>query len=211
MGKKKKKNRSRKNPAHGLDPVRKAGQHLAAGRFRQAADIYKVLCKTDRDGFLAPFKAAYEGLYRQRLEKGLIEEAVMIIDQLEKISGDSALHERIELHLKREDFAKAADTAAKLLSVSVLCADKNTAAAADALVLAFEPVPAEAGLPESIRGDLDRIRSALKSVAGESLHDALEMIKPIGIRSIFAAWKWLIKGLCAFYGREDEKAIAAFG
>ena len=210
MGKKKKKNRPGKKAAHGLDPVRKAGEHLAAGRFRQATDIYKVLCKTDRDGFLAPLKAAYEGLYRQRLEKGLFEEAVMIIDQLEKISGDSALHERIALHLKREDFPKAADAAARLLTAAHRSTGQEDAAA-DALVLAFDPVPAEAGLPEGVRGDLDRIRSALKSVAGESLHDALEMIKPIGIRSIFVAWKWFIKGLCAFYGREDEKAIAAFG
>ncbi len=41
MGKKKKKNRPGKKAAHGLDPVRKAGEHLAAGRFRQAVDIYK--------------------------------------------------------------------------------------------------------------------------------------------------------------------------
>ncbi|MGB8336695.1 MAG: hypothetical protein WCE56_19515 [Desulfobacterales bacterium] len=210
MGKKKKKNRPGKKAAHGLDPVRKAGEHLAAGRFRQAVDIYKDLCKTDRDGFLAPLKAAYEGLYRQRLEKGLFEEAVMIIDQLEKISGDSALHERIALHFKREDFPKAADAAARLLTAAHRSTGQEDAAA-DALVLAFDPVPAEAGLPEGVRGDLDRIRSALKSVAGENLRDALEMIKPIGIRSIFVAWKWLIKGLCAFYGREDEKAIAAFG
>ncbi len=86
---------------------------MAAGRFRQAVDVYKMLCKTDRDNFSAPLKAAYEGLYRQRLEKGLFEEAAMVVDQLEKLSGDSAFHERVTLHLKREDYPKAADAAAR--------------------------------------------------------------------------------------------------
>ncbi|MFZ1957259.1 MAG: hypothetical protein WAU34_17365 [Desulfobacterales bacterium] len=210
MGKKKKKNRPGKKGAHGLDPVRKAGEHLAAGRFRQAVDIYKVLCKTDRDGFLAPLKTAYEGLYRQRLEKGLFEEAAMVVDQLEKLSGNSAFHERVSLYLKREDYPKAADAAAKVLSAPDRFSDKEAATAADALVVAFDPVPAESALPAEVRRDLGRIRSALESVAGESRQDALERIKLIGTRSLFASWKWLIKGLCAFYGREDEKAVAAF-
>ena len=210
MGKKKKKNRSRKNPAHVPDPKRKAREHLSAGRFRQAVDAYKVLCKTDRDSFLAPLKAAYEGLYRQRLEKGLFEEAAMVVDQLEKLSGDSAFHERVTLHLKREDYPKAADAAAKVLSSPDRFSGKEAATAADALVVAFDPVPAESVLPAEVRQDLDRIRSALESVAGGSRQDALERIQPIGIRSLFASWKWLIKGLCAFYGRDDKKAVAAF-
>jgi tetratricopeptide (TPR) repeat protein len=210
MGKKKKKNRPGKKAAHGHDPVRKAGEHLAAGRFRQAVDLYKVLCKTDRDGFLAPLKAAYEGLYRQRLEKGLFEEAAMVVDQLEKLSGGSAFHERVKLYLKREDYPKAADAAAKVLSAPDRNSDKEAVTAADALVVAFDPVPAESTLPAEVRQDLDRIRSALESVAGGSRQDALERIKLIGTRSLFASWKWLIKGLCAFYGREDEKAVAAF-
>ena len=210
MGKKKKKKRSRKNPAHAPDPARKAGEHLSAGRFRQAVDAYKVLCKTDRDRFLAPLKAAYEGLYRQRLEKGLFEEAAMVVDQLENLFGDSAFHERVTLHLKREDYPKAADAAAKVLSAPDRFSDKEAATAADALVVAFDPVPAESALPAEVRQDLDRIRSALESVAGGSRQDALERIQPIGIRSLFASWKWFIKGQCAFYGREDKKAVAAF-
>jgi len=210
MGKKKKKNRSRKHPAHVPDPTQKAREHLSAGRFRQAVDAYKALCKTDRDGFLAQLKAAYEGLYRQRLEKGLFEEAAMVVDQLEKLSGDSAFHERVTLHLKREDYPKAADAAAKVLSTPDRFSGQEMATAADALVVAFDPVPAEGALPAEVRQDLGRIRSALESVAGESRQDALERIKPIGTRSLFASWKWLIKGLCAFYGREDEKAVAAF-
>lgn len=65
-------------------------------------------------------------------------------------------------------------------------------------------------LPPKIFSDLDRIRAALKSVAGESWQKALDKIKPIGTRSIFASWKLFIKGLCAFYGQEDEKALTTF-
>ncbi|MGW8186154.1 MAG: tetratricopeptide repeat protein [Desulfobacterales bacterium] len=210
MGKKKKKNRSRKNLAQVSDPTRKAREHLAAGRFRQAVDAYKVLCKTDRDGYLAPLKAAYEGLYRQRLEKGLFEEAAMVLDQLEKLSGDSAFFERVALYLKRAEYPKAADAAAKVLSTPDRISDKEALTAVDALVVAFDPAPAENALPAQVRQDLGRIRSALESMAGEHREDALERIKPIGTRSLFSSWKWLIKGMGAFYGREDEKAVAAF-
>lgn len=70
MGKKKK--LSRKNPVQVSDPRRKAEEHLAAGRFRQAADIYKVLCKTDRDGILTPLKKAYRGVVLTAVGKGAV-------------------------------------------------------------------------------------------------------------------------------------------
>jgi hypothetical protein len=57
---------------------------------------------------------------------------------------------------------------------------------------------------------MERIQSALKAVTEQSYAPALEAIKPIGLRSIFISWKWLVKGLCAFYGQEDGKALAAF-
>ena len=173
-------------------------------------DAYKALLKTDHDRFLSPLKAAYEGLYRQRLEKGLLDEAAMIIGQLEKLGGDAAAKALIVLNLKRENYLQAADAGARLLTAENRPSDQ-AGAAADALVLAFDPAPAEAALPEAFRGDLERIRSALKSVSGSNFQDALAAIKPIGLRSSFVSWKWLVKGLCAFYGREDDKAVAAFG
>ncbi|MGB8427359.1 MAG: hypothetical protein WCD88_16345 [Desulfobacterales bacterium] len=210
MGKKRKKNRTGKKPVRIADLPQKAGAHLAAGRFRQAVDAYKALLKTDHDGYLSPLITAYEGLYRQRLEKGLLEEAAMIIDQMENLSGDSAVGAHIALNLKRENYHQAAEAAARLLSAENRFRGQE-GAAADALVLAFEPMPAETVLPQGLRGDLGRVRSALKSVSGSNFQDALAVIKPIGIRSIFVSWKWLIKGLCAFYGRKDDKAVAAFG
>jgi tetratricopeptide (TPR) repeat protein len=39
---------------------------------------------------------------------------------------------------------------------------------------------------------------------------ALSHIRSIGLRSLFSDWKWLIKGICAFYNHEDSKAQTAF-
>lgn len=210
MGKKKKKNRSRKTPGPSPNLARKAAEHLAAGRFRQAVDAYKVLYKTDQDGYRPALKAAYEGLYRQRAEKGLLEEAAMVIAQVEALSGEPAFSERLGLHLRSRDFPQAAHIAAGVLSAPDRFSAEASRQAADVLVAVFDPVPAEKTLPPEIRGDLDRIRQALASVTEEHWQEALDKIKPIGTRSIFASWKLFIKGLCAFYGKEDGKALVAF-
>ncbi len=210
MGKKKKKKRSGKTTSRPPNLARKAAEHLAAGRFRQAVDAYKKLYKTDRDGYRASLKAAYEGLYRQRIAKGLLEEAAMVVAQIEALSGEPAFDERLRLCLKRQDFAQAAHIAGEALCAPDRFSTQEMQRAADVLVVAFDPVPAERALPPNIFSDLDRIRAALKSVAGESWQEALDKIKPIGTRSVFASWKLFIKGLCAFYGQEDEKALTAF-
>ncbi len=187
-----------------------AQNHLLHGRFRQAVDDYKTLTKQDRDAHLPGLRAAYEGLYKQRLGKGMLAEAGMVLDQLERLSGDTLSVDGIRLRLKGRKFAEAAEVARKVLAGGAHLPAQDGALAADALVTAFEQIPALNDLPDSVGDHLQRIQTALKAVAEQDYPQALSAIKVVGLQSIFFSWKCLIKGYCAFYGQEDAKALAAF-
>jgi tetratricopeptide (TPR) repeat protein len=187
-----------------------AQNHLSTGRFRQAVDDYKALIKQDPDAYLPGLRAAYEGLYKQRLDKGMLAEAGMVLDQLGKLPGDAHCVESIRLWLKSREFAKAAGVAIKVLAGDVQIPPQESALVADALVMAFEESPPPQDLPDSVGDHLQRIQTALAAVAGQKYQRALSAIRVIGLQSIFFSWKCLVKGYCAFYSQEDAKALAAF-
>jgi tetratricopeptide (TPR) repeat protein len=189
---------------------RQARNHLSTGRFRQAVDHYKALIKQDPDAYLPGLRAAYEGLYKQRLDKGMLAEAAMVLDQLEKLPGDAHCVESIRLWLKSREFAKAAGVAIKVLAGGARMPPQEGALVADALVMAFEESPPPQALPDSVGDHLQRIQTALAAVAGQNYQRALSEIRVIGLQSIFFSWKCLVKGYCAFYRQEDAKALAAF-
>jgi len=211
MGKKKNKKHKAMQKTRTAQPLeRQAAEHLAAGRFRQAADAYKELFKKDPETYRSHLRASYEGLYKKRLQKGMVQEAAMVLEHIEKLAGNRPCAESIRLWCKRQQFAKAAQVAADVLGAADALPGQDAALAADALITAFDEMPRPSGLSEAVRCDLGRIQTALKAIAEKSYGLALEAIKPIGLRSIFISWKWLVKGLCAFYAHEDGKALAAF-
>jgi tetratricopeptide (TPR) repeat protein len=210
MAKKNKKNRRKAKSLNPKTLEQRAQNYLSTGRFRQAVDDYKVLVKHNQDAFLPGLQAAYKGLYNQRLEKGMKEEAGMILVQLEKLPGHMPVAESIRLLHKDREFAKAAAVAIKVLSKCATLSKRDAALVADALVTAFDDIPPPKDLPESVDDQLQRIHTALKAVAEQKYSEALAAIKTIGLRSIFFSWKCLIKGYCAFYNQEDFKALASF-
>lgn len=187
-----------------------AQNHLSAGRFRQAVNDYKALIKQDRNVYLPGLQAAYEGLYKQRLDKGMLAEAGMVLDQLEKLPGDTHCVESIRLWLKSREFTKAAGVAIRVLAGGAKVPPQGGALAADALVTAFDQIPPPNDLPDLVGDHLQRIHTALKAVAEQKYQQALAAVKMIGLQSIFFSWKCLIKGYCAFYCQEDFKALTAF-
>lgn len=210
MAKKKKKKSGGSKVLYPKTLEQQAKNHLSAGRFRQAVDHYKALIKQDPDAYLPGLRAAYEGLYKQRLDKGMLVEAGMVLDQLEKLPGDAHSVESIRLWLKSREFAKAAGVAIKVLAGGVQIPPQEGALVADALVMAFEESPPPQALPDAVGDHLQRIQTALAAVAGQAYQRALSAVRDIGLQSIFFSWKCLVKGYCAFYSQEDAKALAAF-
>jgi hypothetical protein len=213
MSKKKRKKRKKNQNSKKLTPpvlALRAKNHLTSGRFRQAVADYKTLMQQDRDAYLPGLRAAYKGLYKQRLDKAMLKEAAMILSQIENLPGDEPCLESIRLLFKKEEFAEAAAVAAEALAGGVRLSRHNGALAADALVTALEEHLPPQTLPESVCDHLQRIETALQAVAAQNYSKALAAIKVIGLQSIFFSWKCLIKGYCSFYRQEDSKALAAF-
>lgn len=212
MAKKKKKKKGKggasQAPASPQEIQARAQAHLEAGRYRQALDAFKQLAKADPDAPTDGIQAARQGLYRQMLDKGMLEEAAMVLESMDGDGGAKGSTEVIHLHFHKKDFPKAAEAAARAMAGGASLGPKAAANAADALILSFEAAP---DLPEPVARERKAVLDALRRVTDGDYDGALAAVKPLGMRSIFASWKWWIKGVCAFYRKEDPKARKAFG
>jgi hypothetical protein len=165
MGKKQK---NSKRPSE-LPPgqlEKQALDHMAAARFRQARDTYKILCKQDPQKFLPGLIEANSCLAEEMMQKGMISEAGAVLTYLKTIAPSSSLVAiEISFALKKNDWQSAWDAAVRLRKDATAIQDERyKAAVADALVLAF-PSGQEIGslnLPEA--SELPAIVSALRCV-----------------------------------------------
>ena len=82
MGKKHHKNSRRPSELSPEQFERQARDEMAAGRFRKARDIYKILCKQDREKNLPGLIEANRRLAEQLVENGLISEAEQVLAYL---------------------------------------------------------------------------------------------------------------------------------
>jgi len=208
MGKKHEKNSRRPSELSSEQLEKQAGDHLTAGRFRQARDTYKVLCKQDRQKFLPGLIEANTRLAEEMIQNGMISEAEALLTYLKTIASSSSVAAiEVSFALKKNDWPSAWDAAAHSLKDAAAVHDERfRATVADALVLAF-PSDQEIGslnLPEA--SELAAIVNALRCVSEERWEQAQELLRPIPRGSLFAAWKILVKGMIAFYTGDLKKA-----
>jgi hypothetical protein len=179
----KKHERNSKRPSE-LSPgqlEKQALDHLAAARFRQARDTYKILCKRDPQKYLPGLIEANSRLAEELMQKGMISEAQAVLTYLKTIAPSYSLVAiEISFALKRNDWQSAWDAAVRLRKDATAVQDERyKATVADALLLAF-PSDQEIGslnLPEA--SELAAIVSALRCVSEERWEQAQELIRPI--------------------------------
>ncbi len=193
-----------------------ARELLAKGKFRQAKDAFKDLCKIDKAKYLPELLQSYHGLANQMIQNGQAADAAKIIENIKALSsggdGGGEVSLEIAIAMKKKDYEAIARVCEKHLSqkkdMSVLL---EIPTVADALVVAFQEFPALKTACPAVHGELIAIQQALADVSGEKYDDAWGKVKGIGTHSLFSRWKLFIKGLVAFYKNEDEKALEAFG
>jgi tetratricopeptide (TPR) repeat protein len=212
MGKKHAKNSKRPSELSSGQLEKQALDHMAAARFRQARDTYKILCKEDPQKFLPGLIDANSRLAEEMMQKGMISEAEVVLTYLKTIAPSSSLVAiEISFALKKKDWHSAWDAAVRLRKDATVVQDERyRATVADALVLAF-PSGQEIGslnLPEA--SELAAIISALRCVSEERWDQAQELLRPIPRGSLFAAWKIFVKGMIAFYTGDFKKAEILF-
>ena len=190
-----------------------ARDDLAKGRFRQAKDGFKELCKLDKEKYLPELLECYNGLANQMIQNGQLSDAAQIIDNIKALTGDKnegALDMLIAM--KKKDYDGVARIYADLLSQG-----KNRATVqasplvADTLVIAFREFPRLKQICPEIHEELYAVRQALEDISAEKYEDGWLRVKGIGAHSLFSHWKLFIKGLIAFYKKEDQKALEALG
>src|SRR5271165_485783 len=209
MGKKHQKNSSRPSELSSDQLERQAHVDMAAGRFRKARDIYKILCKQDREKNLPGLIEANRRLAEQLTENGQISEAEQVLAYLKTIAPSSImLANDVCFALKQQDWQTALDGALRLRNSTHN--EHDRAVVADALVLAFPNLEEACRLAVPEATDLAAVVGALRCVSEERWEQAQELLRPVPRGSLFAAWKILVKGIIAFYAGNPEKVDTLF-
>jgi hypothetical protein len=209
MGKKHHKNSRQPSELSSERLEKQAQDEMRAGRFRKARDIYKILCKQDREKNLPGLIEANRRLAEQLMENGLISEAQQVLAYLKTIAPSSImLANDVCIALKKHDWQTALDGALRLRIETHN--EHDRAAVADALVLAFPDREEASRLAVPEASDLVAVLGALRCVSEERWGQAQELLRPVPRGSLFAAWKILVKGMIAFYTGDPEKVEALF-
>ncbi len=219
MQKKKKKGKSsskhtkRKSIHLSVEQLEKqAREDLANKRFKHARNGFSQLCKLDGDKYSQELTESNFGLARNLLKKGQLQEADVVIANIKILTGDESEGVLDVLAaFKKGDYDTACRMLANLISQEGNIPNiKKTPEVADAFILAFEDFPQLKISCPGIYEDIIAIQHALKDISAERFEDAWAGVKKVSVNSLFSHWKMFIKGLTAFYTKEDTKAISAF-
>ena len=163
-----------------------------------------MLFKSDPDKYRAGLVAAYQGLFDELMQKGQIENTKSILANLEKIKGGLKDNPgKVRLALKQGDFSGAAADAVQCLLHEEHGSGENGPLLADALVLSFDTSEAVDKLPSPLRSDLGAVHAGIMNMSEGRYEEALAVMRPIGMRSLFSHWKIFVKGL----GYDFEKVV----
>jgi tetratricopeptide (TPR) repeat protein len=190
----------------------KAKNAVKDGKLHYAQECYQTLVDIDAGKYQSKLIEIRRKLLSELIAQKKWIDAERQLSFFQKSDPENPLIQKaqIQINLGLKNFENAAEIAAQWVADTKNVELLEGICIADALVLAFHPGNYYENLPVSVNDDLNSILAALSAIGSKSYMSALAHIRPIGIRSLFSDWKWLIKGICAFYNHEDSKALAAF-
>lgn len=179
---------------------------LGEGRTQHALELARQLVKAQpspaREALL---RQAYLERARQLREQGHTRDAATVLVSAAQLAGDAAWYEKLA-----EELAAAGKAAEALRLVedklpgSPIRA-RVLARAADA-ALAQGPSGREL-LPETLRPQFDQVVQAFARAEAGQDDEARAALQEIGLQSPFLEWKLLLRGLLAYYQRDDVRAL----
>lgn len=189
-----------------------AHKDLAAGRWRQARDAFKELCKRDPTSFQPLVIEANIGLARAMLGKRLISDARQLLAYLRTVAPPGTI---AQLEAEVADFKDnppnpVADPVA-LLADGSLPPDVQRHWA-DQLVADFGRAEIDASTPAraQVAADLRAIHQGIESACLGDHERALELVRPLRRDSAFAHWRLFVRAIVAFQRNDTEKAAQYF-
>lgn len=202
----KKHNLHRRPPVSAADLKARIERAAREDRYQQALELAKNLYKSE------PVPAHREllqrmslGRARQLRQQGAFRDACTILSNAVALDGNNPAWR----HQLATEFAACGEPGRAL---ALLEQDSDPSARGQILTLvadtALQKGPAgRSQLPAELHGQFDLIlRAFAQSAAGEDAA-ARETLQGIGLQSPFLEWKLLIRGLLAYYQKDDERAI----
>jgi tetratricopeptide (TPR) repeat protein len=183
------------------DRVRKA---LTESRTQQALELAKQLQKQEPTAVhLALLKEAYLQRAQHLRSQGYERDAGTTLLAGVPYAGDDSLW----LAKVAEELAACGHgkQAMELLPPTSRIRERVVAKAADQAV-----GQREAGrnlMPEELRGQFDRVLQAFKHLESGQDEQAREALQEIGLQSPFLEWKLMLRGLAAYYQKDDARAV----
>ncbi|MGR3218630.1 MAG: tetratricopeptide repeat protein [Candidatus Anammoxibacter sp.] len=189
-----------------------AGDDLRNGRYRKAKDGFKELCKHNREKYLPELIESYKALSKQMLGNGQTTEAQIVINHIKSLDpnfNSSTLETQIMI--KKGDDGAAINEYIRYFASGRNDLDKSDLLnAADMMVMSFSDFPLLSSSRPELNDELLAVKNAIECLSAEKFDDALDMIRNIKRNSIFSRWRLFIKGMAAFYSKDDAKAKEAF-
>jgi tetratricopeptide (TPR) repeat protein len=185
---------------------RRAERAVAEGRFQQALELSKQLQKqVPTPANLQLLRDAYLGRGRQLRTQGFIRDAVTTLQASLAVTGQ----DQPWLEQVAEELAAAGEVHHAL---QLLQRFPDSPARSRVLVRAADAaVQQEAAgrklLPEDLHGDFDRVLQAFRQLEAGQDEAVRETLAGIGLRSPFLEWKVLLRGLQAYYQKDDVRAV----
>jgi tetratricopeptide (TPR) repeat protein len=190
------------------DPLGRIERAAAEGRFQTALDLAKQLFKHDpTPQHRELLQKAQLGRVRQLRTQGATQDARNLLAGAAAQHDDPAWLEQVA-----EELARSGDPAGAL---ALLDRVPNTQARPRVLAEAADATLALGKngrnlLPEEYRGQFDAVLQAFDQVEQGQDDAARATLQVLGLQSPFLEWKLLLRGLMAYYAKDDARALEAF-
>jgi tetratricopeptide (TPR) repeat protein len=175
------------------------------GRFQHALELVKQLFKAEpTPAHLELMKDTYLKRAGQLRSQGYTRDAATVLDAASHLDEtNSAWLEQLASELAQcGDVARSVELLKRAPGGSISPA--AMARLADAAFLADKG--GRASLPPELQLDYDRIVTAFQQVESAQDEQAKATLQIISLRSPFLDWKLLLRGLQAYYQRDDDRA-----
>src|SRR5262245_5722368 len=205
------KRRSRFAPSHRQSGADISGRILRAereGRFQQALELAKALYKQEpTPQHKELLQRMILGRARQLRNAGHLRDAQSTLENALQLDPGHAWVEQLAVEL--------AAAGQGLRALDLLHAFPDSPVRARVLAQAADAALAQgkAGrshLPETLQGQFDLIVSAFAQAEAGRDEEARATLQGIGLQSPFLEWKVLLRGLIAYYQRDDVRAVENF-
>ncbi|MEI8387564.1 MAG: hypothetical protein WCG76_08185 [Verrucomicrobiota bacterium] len=185
---------------------------LGKGKWRNARDLAKDLCKKDRARYLPLLIEANAGLAHDLISRGLLSDARTVVDYLKTIAPP-ALAAALEAALSSPPEPEPATAGSgghpgaaisrlwpELLRIAANPAGElgcRDITVIDDVVTAFASPPAVADdeLSAGLSAQLEAVHAACEAASEGRWEDASEAVRPLPSQSVFRHWRLFLRGM----------------